>query len=184
MLRGSNLLSFAFRALVLVMLVPLLWLTVAERYNLALVALAKNLLGDNTPLSVLGTRILIKYNPVAQPFSLDTLTLHSGPVLLSIIVLASVGIGVLPRIYWLIAFILGGYILNITGLVLLTRGIVWASNGDNVEASTRIVLNLFAIFWGLLPALASGAWAFGYWMPRMNAPSASETSTTSHGNHK
>ena len=172
---SGKLLSFAFRALVLVMLVPLLWLTVAEQYNTALVALAKYIDGDTASLSVLGTRILIEYSPTALPFSLDSLTLHSGLVLLSVLVLASVGVGVLPRIGWLIAFAAGGYILHVAGLALLSRGFVWASSGGDVESSTRLVLKLFAIFWGLLPALAGGAWAFGYWLPRLNAPPPGET---------
>ena len=170
MLPSGKLLSFAFRALILVMLVPLWWLTLAERYNTALVALAKNLVGDTPSLSVLGTRILIDYNTEFLPFSLDSLTLHSGLVLLSVLVLASVGVSILPRIGWLIAFAAGAYILHVAGLALLTRGIVWASNGDDVEESARLVLRLFAIFWGLIPALAGGAWAFGYWLPRMNTP--------------
>ena len=175
MLHSGKLLSFAFRALILVMLVPLLWLTVAERYNTALVAVATHLVGDSTPLSVLGTRILIEYSPAALPFSLDSFTLHSGLVLLSVLVLASVGVDILPRIGWLIVFIVGSYILHVAGLALFTRGIVWASSGGDVEASTRLVLKLFAIFWGLLPALAGGAWAFGYWLPRLNAPPANSS---------
>jgi hypothetical protein len=168
-LLGGKLLSFAFRALILVMLIPLLWLTVAERYNTALVTVAKYLVGDTPSLSVLGTSITIKYSPAALPFSLDSLTLHSGLVLLSVLVLASVGVDILPRIGWLIAFIIGAYTLHVVGLALLTRGIVWSSGGADVEESTRLVLKLFAIFWGLIPALVGGAWAFGYWLPRMNA---------------
>jgi hypothetical protein len=169
-LLGGKLLSFAFRALILIILIPLLWLTVAERYNTALVAVAKNLVGDTPSLSVLGTRIMIEYSPTALPFSLDSLTLHSGLVLLSVLVLASVGEDILSRIRWLIAFITGAYILHVVGIALLTRGIVWSSGAADVEESTRLVLKLFAIFWGLIPALAGGAWAFGYWLPRMNAP--------------
>lgn len=175
MLLSGKLLSFVFRALVLVMLIPLLWLTVAERYNTALVAVAKNLVGNTPSLSVLGTRIMIEYSPEALPFSLDSLTLHSGLVLLSVLVLASAGVEILPRISWLIAFIIGAYILHVAGLALLTRGIVWSSGGINVEESTRLVLKLFAIFWGLIPALVGGAWAFGYWLPRMSAPPPPET---------
>lgn len=175
MLLDSKLLSFAFRALILVMLIPLLWLTVAERYNTALVAVAKNLVGDTPSLFVLGTSIMIEYSPAALPFSLDSLTFHSGLVLLSVLVLASVGVEILARIGWLIAFIFGSYILHVVGLALLTRGIVWSSGGSDVEESTRLVLKLFAIFWGLIPALVGGAWAFGYWLPRMNAPPPPET---------
>ena len=50
MLHSGKLLSFTFRALVLVVLVPLLWLTVAERYNAALVGVAENLVGDGPTL--------------------------------------------------------------------------------------------------------------------------------------
>ena len=179
MLLGGKLLSFAFRALILVMLIPLVLLTVAERYNTALVAVAKNLVGDTPSLSVLGTRIMIEYSPAALPFSLGSLTLHSGLVLLSVFVLASVGVDILPRIGWLVAFIAVAYILHVAGLALLTRGIVWSSSGTDVEESTRLVLKLFAIFWGLIPALTGGAWTFGYWLPRMTAPPPLETDSSS-----
>ena len=104
MLLGGKLLSFAFRALILVMLIPLVLLTVAERYNTALVAVAKNLVGDTPSLSVLGTRIMIEYSPATLPFSLGSLTLHSGLVLLSVFALASVGVDILPRIGWLVTY--------------------------------------------------------------------------------
>ena len=91
MLGTSSLLAFSFRAFVLLLLVPLLWLTIARPYNEALVALSHNLLPDGVTLSVLGTHILIDYTPAAPPFSLDGLTLHSGLVLMTVLILAAVG---------------------------------------------------------------------------------------------
>ena len=49
-----------------------------------------------------------------------------------------------------------------------------SSAGDSVS----FVLRLFAIFWGWGPALAGGAWAFLYWLPRMSVqPSAKAANT-------
>ena len=50
MLGTASLLTFCFRALVLLLLIPMLWLGVAERYNEALVALAGTLLPSDLSL--------------------------------------------------------------------------------------------------------------------------------------
>ena len=137
---------------------PLLWLTIARPYNEALVALSHNLLPDGVTLSVLGTHILIDYTPAAPPFSLDGLTLHSGLVLMTVLILAAVGVGLLPRIGWLLVFFAAGFVLHVVGVTLLARGVAWASSNGSAEESAAVVLRLFAIFLGLLPALVGGAW--------------------------
>ncbi len=167
MLRGASLVTFSVRALVLLVLVPLLRLTVAERYNEALVAAAGGLLPDGVSLSVLRTHILIGYGGAGRLFSVDGLTLHSGLVLLTVLVLAAVGIGPLSRVGWLAGLALAGFLLQVAGVALLARGVLWAASGGSPEASAELVLRLFAIFWGLLPALAGGAWAYLYWLPRV-----------------
>ena len=174
MLGKSSLLAFSFRAFVLLLLVPLLWLTVARQYNEALVVLAQKLLPDGPAVSALGTHIMIEYSAAARPFSVDGFTLHYGLILITVLILASVGIGLLHRIVWLLGFGAGGFVLHVVGVALLARGVAWASTDTSAADSVSLVLRLFAIFWGLLPALAGGAWAFLYWLPRTSVQPASE----------
>jgi len=61
---------------------------------------------------------------------------------------------------------LAGFLLHVAGVALLARGVLWAASGGSPEGSGELVLRLFAIFWGLLPALTGGAWAYFYWLPR------------------
>ena len=175
MLGKSNLLAFSFRALVLLLLVPLLWLTVARQYNEALVVLAQRLLPDGLALSALGTHIMIDYSEAARPFSVDGFTLHYGLILMTVLILASVGLDLLPRIGWLLAFAAGGFALHVVGVALLARGVAWSSADSSAGGSVSLVLRLFAIFWGLVPAVAGGAWALLYWLPRMSVQPSAET---------
>jgi hypothetical protein len=46
---------------------------------------------------------------------------------------------------------------------MLTWGLDWASDAGSPWASGSPVFSLFAIFWGLLPAVADGLWCFTYW---------------------
>ena len=176
MLGTSRLLTFAFRALVLLLLIPILWISVAERYNEALVALAAVLLPDGLSLDALGSHILIEDVRLAKPVSIEGFTLHYG------LVLAAVGVSPKARVGWLVGMGAGVFVLHIVGVALLARGVAWASVSDSAESSGDLVFSLFAIFWGLLPALIGGAWAFLYWLPRasaqaQSAPSAQTVST-------
>lgn len=182
MLGTSRLLTFAFRALVLLLLIPILWISVAERYNEALVALAAVLLPDGLSLDALGSHILIEDVRLAKPVSIEGFTLHYGLVLLAVLVLAAVGVSPKARVGWLVGMGAGVFVLHIVGVALLARGVAWASVSDSAESSGDLVFSLFAIFWGLLPALIGGAWAFLYWLPRasaqaQSAPSAQTVST-------
>jgi hypothetical protein len=117
---------------------------------------------------------MIEYSPAARPFYVDGFTLHYGLILITVLILASVGLGLLPRIGWLLAFGAGGFLLHVVGVAMLARGVAWASTDSSAEDSVSLVLRLFAIFWGLLPALAGGAWAVLYWLPRTSVLPASE----------
>ena len=173
MLGTSRLLTFAFRALVLLLLIPILWISVAERYNEALVALAAVLLPDGLSLDALGSHILIEDVRLAKPVSIEGFTLHYGLVLLAVLVLAAVGVSPKARVGWLVGMGAGVFVLHIVGVALLARGVAWASVSDSAESSGDLVFSLFAIFWGLLPALIGGAWAFLYWLPRASAQAQS-----------
>ena len=167
MLGTARLLSFAFRALVLLLLIPMLWISVAERYNSALVALAGVLLPEELSLRALGSHILIDGPGLASPLSVDGLTLHYGLVLLAVLVLAAVGIGIVARVGWLIGMVAGAFALHVIGVALLARGLAWASAGPPSEGPGTLVFSLFAVFWGLLPAAVGAVWCFKYWLPRV-----------------
>ena len=167
MLGTPRLLTFAFRALVLVLLISMLWIGVAARYNEALVSLAGVLLPDGLSVKALGSHIVIEETG-ARPVSIDGLTLHYGLVLMAVLVLAAVGIGLVPRIGWLVAMCAGAFLMHVVGVALLARGVAWASGPASPEDSGRLVFSLFAAFWGLLPALIGGAWCYLYWIPRVS----------------
>ena len=166
MLGTARLLTFSFRALVLLLLVPIVWLTVAERYNDMLVALSRGLLPGNLSLDSAGGHILIQYSSAAPPISIDGFTLHYGLVLLTVLVLAAVGLGVIERLGWLLAMGVGVFVLHVVGVGLLARGVAWAAGSNSPESSSTVVFSIFAVLWGLLPAIIGGAWAFAYWLPR------------------
>ena len=165
----GRLLSFSFRALVLLILVPLVWINVAARYNVALVAAVQGLVPDGVSVAAIGRHIFIKTPGLAAPVSIDGFTLHYGLILLAVLVLAAVGIGALPRVGWLVGLGLATYLLHVIGVALLARGISWAATGASAESSGTLVYSLFAVFWGLLPPIIGGAWSLWYWLPRMRA---------------
>lgn len=139
MLGTSRLLTFAFRALVLLLLIPILWRGVAERYNEALVAVAGVLLPDGLSLDALGSHILIEDVRLAKPVSIEGFTLHYGLVLLAVLVLAAVGVSTTARVGWLVGMGLGVFVLHTIGVALLARGVAWASVSDSSESSGDLV---------------------------------------------
>ena len=167
MLGTGKLLSFSFRALVLLVLLPLLWITVADRYNQALVALARPVLPADISVRAVDSYLLIDHSRLTTSVSIEGYTLHYGLILLAVLVLAAVGIEVVPRLVWLLGLAVGAFLTHVIGLVLLAQGVVWASGSASVESSGTMVFSLFAVFWGLLPPLVGGAWCFMYWLPRI-----------------
>ena len=168
MLGTPKILTFSFRALVLLLVLPVLWISVAEQYNEALVALAQRLLPDDISLKALGRHILIGKAGQEGSLSIDGFTLHYGLVLLAVLVLAAVGIGAMARVRWLMAMGAGVFLLHVVGLAALARGVAWTATDGSTETA---VFRLFAVFWGLLPAAIGGAWCFLYWLPRASAQS-------------
>lgn len=169
MLGTARLLTFSFRALVLLLLIPILWIGLAERYNQALVVLARILVPEGVSLRVIGSHILIEHHGLASPVSIEGFTLHHGLVLLVVLVLAAVGIGLAVRIGWLLAMGVGAFLLHVVGVALLAHGVAWASSSTWGESSSTLVFSLFAVFWGLLPAVFGLAWCFLYWLPHASA---------------
>lgn len=150
MLGTSRLLTFSFRVLVLVLLLPLLWLGVAERYNEALTAAAEALLPAKFSLRVVGPHIIFSH-PTHASISIEGFTLHYGFILLSALILGAVGIGLAQRIGWLLGLGVGTYLLHVVGVhrfgreirgpgVQRFRGFLGADPTDNRRRLGSLVL--------------------------------------------
>jgi hypothetical protein len=172
MLGTARLLTFAFRALVLLLLLSLLWVGVASGYNDTLVFLAGPLASGEITLDAVGSHILIDAPDRGSPVSIDGLTLHYGLVLVLVVVLAAVDLKLGKRLAWLVALVALSFVLHIIGVALLARGVGWSVGSESPEDSGRLVFSLFAVFWGLLPALIGGVWCFAYWLPGVTSTSS------------
>ena len=168
MLGTARLLTFAFRALVLLLLISVLWVSVAGPYNRALVSVADPLLPAGISARASGSHIIFENAGFASPVSIDGFTLHYGLVLMSVVVLAAVGIGIVPRLGWLAALGAGAFLAHVVGVVLLARGLAWASGTTSPAGSGQVVFSLFTVLWGLLPAAVAGVWCLTYWMPKVS----------------
>ncbi len=162
----ARLLYFGLRALVALLLLAVLWPSVAGPYNRALVTLARPLLPAEVSLRAVGPKFLIASPPGSVPISFDGLALHYGLVLLAVLVLAWVGLGPLQRLAWLAGLGAGAFLAHLLGVALLARIMAWSVSGTVGPDASRLMLGLFAVFWGLVPALAGGAWCLLHWLPR------------------
>ena len=163
-----RLLTFAFRALVLLLLISLAWASVATSYNEAVVRSAVPLVPSEVSLKALGSHFVIDAPGMAQ-VSMDGLTLHFGLVLMAVLVLAAVGLGVRSRLLWLAAMGGTAFILHIAGVALFAWGMYWVGGSASPDSAGRLLMSLFAVFWALIPAVLGAAWCFLYWVPRAAA---------------
>ena len=171
MLGTARLLTFSLRALALLLIISIVWLSVASKYNEVLVSLAAPLLPDGVSTKALGDHIVFQGTGFASAVSINGLTLHFGLVLMTVLVLAAVGISPIARLGWLLTLVAGALLAHVAGVALLARGLVWAADAASPEGTQKLVFNLFAVFWGLLPAVVGGAWCLAYWRPRVMAGS-------------
>ena len=81
--------------------------------------------------------------------------------------LSAVGIGVMPRLGWLLAMGAGAFLIHVVGVALLARGVLWAAEPNSSQDAGQLVFSSFAVFWGLIPALIGGMWCIIYWRPHV-----------------
>ena len=177
MLGPTRLLTFALRAAVLILAISILWIGLAHRYNEALVSPANALLPGDISAKVAGTHLIFEGPGLVPAVSIDGLTLHFGLILTVVLVLAAVGLSIGPRLASLVGLGAVAYLINVLGVVLLARGLVWAAGTASPGESGRVVFSLFAVFWGLIPAVIGGLWCFTYWKPRVTAGTHREDSS-------
>ena len=156
MLGRSRLITFAVRALVLLILLSVLWANVARPYNDALAAVAGPLMSDDLSVRALGSHLSFEHPNIPDDMTIDGLTLHFGLVLMGVLVLAAVGVPPVARIGWLLALWSGAFAVHVVGVTLLGQGLAWAGDPAAPDFSGRLVFSLFAVFWGLLPAVVGG----------------------------
>ena len=134
MLGTARLLTFAFRALLLLVGLSILWVSMAERYNQALTWLAGSLMPADISARALGAHLLFESPRLTNSVSVDGFTLHYGMILMAVLVLASVGVGFIPKVVWLLGLVAGTFATHVVGIALLGRGILWASSGASPSA--------------------------------------------------
>ena len=71
MLGTARLLTFAFRSVVLLLLLPLVWIAVADRYNRAIVSVANPILPAGASATAIGSRLVLEGPNVAPPVYID-----------------------------------------------------------------------------------------------------------------
>ncbi|MDP6800293.1 MAG: hypothetical protein QF744_10795 [SAR202 cluster bacterium] len=134
MLGTPRLLTFGFRALVLLLLFVILWLGVAREYNLALARIAGRMLPDDAVVWELGVEIVYESPVFSDKVAIDGLTLHFGLILLAVLVLAAVGIGLLPRLAWLAGMVSGAFVVHVGVVAILGRPNRFAGEFDASRA--------------------------------------------------
>lgn len=164
MIADSRLLTFALRAVVVLLAFALLWSAVLVHYNRLLVFAASRLLPGQLSARVLGQSIVFEQGNVPM-LSIDALTLHFGLILFVVVVLSAVGLGTARRLVWLAASAGAILPLHIGALIALAHGLVWASQSVRPEQAEAVVFGVFAVFWGLFPLAAVGCWVVFAWLP-------------------
>ena len=166
MLSLSDLLTFSIRAVVMLLVLSVLWVNVAGPYNELLVSAAGHFLPSEISLRALGSHLVYDHPYLAESASVRGYAMHYGAILMAVLVLAAVGIGLVSRVAWLLATAVGFILLHLAGVAVLAWGFAWAAGRPDDQAAGTMVLALFAVFWGLAPAIFGGAWCFLYWRPQ------------------
>ena len=166
MLGRYRLITFAVRAVVLLFLLSMLSVKAARPYTEGLATAATWVTSDDLSVRALGAHLLFEHPNIPSDLTINSLTLQFGLVLMGVLVLAAVGIDTVPRIGWLLALGAGAFVVHAVGVALLGEGLAWAGGQAGSDVPGRLVFSLFAVFWGLIPAVVGGAWCVFYWLPR------------------
>lgn len=166
MLGTTRLVTFALRAMVLLAVMAIVWPAVAGGYNGVLVVLARNLLPGDVSVQAIGQLIVFDGDRVGSVVPFQSYALHYGLVLMGVLILAAVGLGFVPRLKWLLGLGSAVFALHVIAVALLGWGLAWAFGSGGSAASGDLVFSVYAVFWGLVPAVIGGWWCLAYWLPR------------------
>ena len=165
-----SLLTFAVRALLVLVAVSLVWVALAGPYNRLLVGVTSPVAPDSMTIRVFDSDLLFLQPGSAPPVTLRGLTLHWGLVLVTTLVLAATGLSVKGRLVSLAALLAAVFLTHLVAVALLPRGYAWVAGPGSPSWSGTLVEGLYAVYWGLGPALIAGVWALRYWRPTARRP--------------
>jgi len=160
------------RAIVILLPLTLGWTFVAVHYNRLLVNVAQRFLADDLTLRVDGITIYVQYSPgsYAGEEAINGLVLHWGLILALVVVSSTPGFRAWPDGVSLMAAFAIFVILHVSALTLFAIGFAEASKGQGAAVSMFTLFRAFALFWGLLPPIAAGAWCYWRWLPALRQP--------------
>jgi hypothetical protein len=165
--QGSrNLLIFAVRALAVLIAVSLVWVALAEFYNDFLVDVSAPISPSGIETRVFDSDLVFLQTGLSSPVTVRGLTLHWGLVLNITLVLLVSGITLLARAASLV--VLGAVVIftHVLAVGLLPHGYIWVADPGSPDWASTLVDGLYAVYWGLGPAVIAGVWALLFWMRR------------------
>ena len=168
---STRILHFLFRSICILILISILWLTVAEHYNKALAFISEPFVPDGRSIKVTDTHIFFESSTSAgtaprKLFSIDALTLHHGLILMCSVILAANGIRFFDKAKSILLLSLLSFCIHVTLLPLLGNSVPSNADAYYVDSYDVNTLKLFAVAWGLFPAVLCVGWCFLYWLPR------------------
>lgn len=171
---NTKLIHFFLRSICILILISILWLTVAEQYNKALSFISGPFVPDGKSIRVTDTHIFFEDSTDSETepkrlFSLDAFTLHHGLLLMWSVILAAHRVGFFVKAKSIILLSLLSFCVHVTLLPLLGNSLSSNADAYYVDRYNANVLKLFAVSWGLFPAVLCVGWSFFYWLPRISS---------------
>ena len=146
--------------------VSLVWVALAELYNDFLVDVSAPISPKGTETRVFGSDRVFLQTGLSSPVTVPGLTLHWGLVLNITLVLSVSGITLLARSASLLG--LGAVVIftHVLAVGLLPHGYIWVADPGSPTWAATLVDGLYAVYWGLVPAMIAGVWALRFWLRR------------------
>lgn len=162
------LLNFALAVLVLVVL-GVLWLPIAPRYNGALAALAQVLSPPQATVRAEKNDLVLIYNhpALSRPASarINGLTFHGGLLLIVALVLATPHMSARHRLLWSLGLTALFLAFHVLILGFFTWALKWGAEGGSVNLFS--IIPIVPTVHIIAPAVAAGTWCFRYWLPSL-----------------
>ena len=175
MSQGHSLLRIALMTAASFVVVSAIWLQLGSAYDVVLASVANAFLGSE--LRVDDFSGILVFSDQAEGGKVqglvDTLSMHVGPAVVLALVAAT------PARSWLWRAMAGTCVL---GAFLLVQAAAIAGMAHAFEASLdgRLlgsdVLVAFSVFWGLMPLVIGGVWAYRLWLPVLRSSSSTRKS--------
>ena len=171
---STRLLHFFVRSICILILISILWLTVAEHYNRALAFISEPFVPDGRSIQVTDTHIFFEDSTTSETasnklFSIDALTLHHGLILMCSVILAANGIRLFDKTKSIFLLSLISFCVHVTLLPLLGNSVPSNADAYYIDRYDISTLKLIAVAWGMFPAALCVGCCFFYGLPRTSA---------------